>query len=795
MTTLVKIGIFIVSVLVILAVALAILIQTQVTPEKVRETLLPLVEKSLQRDIEVGEVNIGLFSGISVADLKVMQKGSTEEFFSVKSVQLHYQFWPLLTGKVVVDQILLDYPQIYVTRLPDGQFNFSDLLPKSTVNKNSTTVSDSINGSKVLAVNFNLLVKEVNVNEGELQYVDRFENERSPFRYTLNKLNIKAKRITFDKPFPIDLSAVINDSNIDISGNYDLSRQQGDLTLHLAPIDVIPFAPYYRDSFSGKLGSARMALNLEVEIQPDLISSKGKIAFDNVDLVLNQFPETGLKQATLGVDYALNYNFGKQLLDVSTLLLHFNDINLGVEGELNLSSSDPFVVFTLLFDQFDLREVMQNLPMELSRDYQKYSFAGVIDGQVDFAGKLSSGLNLLKSAELSLSDIRASAENFRAGISGDISYNDKVLQTENLLLQYGDQQAQLQLKAEKSATDIFFGDFVLTADILNLNKILPESGGKITRASKKASNLPQIKRQKTWADEIDPIDIPIAMDGKLAVNRFIYKELNIDKVTADLSLKKNRLSIRNLSSKIGGGGLKASSFINFGVKGFAYQGEIALNQPNAMTLVRGLFPETEHSVSGQLQWQSSFSGRGTLPDNLLRALQLKGEFNLQNGEAKGSPVIEGMADFLGNSDLKILSFQTLTGQYNLHDGLARINGHLGSSKTKLTSTGTINIDGRLNLQLDTRFAPEIMNKLRVGKSLKQSISDQDGWGYLPLQIQGTLSYPKVGYDSVVLQNQVIDKAKEKVSQKLLDTIAPGAGGEVEPIKKMLDNTLNKLFGK
>jgi len=88
-----------------------------------------------------------------------------------------------------------------------------------------------------------------------------------------------------------------------------------------------------------------------------------------------------------------------------------------------------------------------------------------------------------------------------------------------------------------------------------------------------------------------------------------------------------------------------------------------------------------------------------------------------------------------------------------------------------------------------------MNKLRVGKSLKQSISDQDGWGYLPLQIQGTLSYPKVGYDSVVLQNQVIDKAKEKVSQKLLDKIAPGAGAEVEPIKKMLDNTLNKLFGK
>jgi len=34
-----------------------------------------------------------------------------------------------------------------------------------------------------------------------------------------------------------------------------------------------------------------------------------------------------------------------------------------------------------------------------------------------------------------------------------------------------------------------------------------------------------------------------------------------------------------------------------------------------------------------------------------------------------------------------------------------------------------------------------------------------------------------------------------VSGKLLEKIAPGAGEDAEPIRKMLDNTLNKLFGK
>lgn len=794
MSTPVKIIIFMVGMLLILAVALTVVIKTQVTPEKVRETLLPLAEKSLHRNVDFGEIKIGLFSGISVADLQVMQKKGDEEFFSVKAVELHYQFLPLLTGKVVVDQILLDQPKISVTRLPDGQFNFSDLLPESTGDKNTTVVAND-KESTSLPKAFNLLVKEVDIKGGELQYVDKFINARSPFRYALEQLNFKARQITFDKAFPIDLSAVINDSNIDISGHYDLSRQAGDLIVHLAPLNLVQFAPYYRSAIPGKLGSAQLALNLEVDIEPELISSKGQIDLKDVDLVLDQFPKSGLKGAKLGADYALSFNPQKQLLKISTLLLNFNEINLGAEGEFDLSAAEPYMVLTLLLKQFDLREVMQNLPGELSKDYQKYSFAGLIDGQISLSGKLDSGIGLVNSAQFSLSDVRASSENLRAGISGDITYVDKVLQTENLFLQYGDQQAQLQVKAERATDNIFRGEFALSAETLDLNKILPESNDIAKDASGNGTDVPQTERQKSLAEEIGPYDLPIDMAGTLAVNRLIYKKLNIDKVTADLSLKDNYLSIQNLSSQIGAGELKGSSRIHLGVKGFTYNGQMALSQPNVTTLVSGLFPESQQSVSGQLQWQNNFSGRGTLPDNLLQALKLKGDFKLQQGIAKGFPLLEQLAGFFGSPELKVLSFQSLTGQYNLQDGLTHINAHLDSSKAKLTPTGTINVDGRLNLLLDARFAPEILDKLGVSKSLKETVSDQNGWGKLPLQIQGTLAQPKIGYDSKALQNQAVDKAKEKASEKLLEKIAPGAGEDAEPIRKMLDNTLNKLFGK
>jgi len=84
-----------------------------------------------------------------------------------------------------------------------------------------------------------------------------------------------------------------------------------------------------------------------------------------------------------------------------------------------------------------------------------------------------------------------------------------------------------------------------------------------------------------------------------------------------------------------------------------------------------------------------------------------------------------------------------------------------------------------------------LGKLGLNKVLKKTVADQDGWGTLPLLIRGTLDDPQVSYNSVALQDQVVEKA----SQKLLEKLVPEGDGNAEPIKKLLDNTLNKLFGK
>ncbi|SEA47364.1 AsmA protein [Desulfuromusa kysingii] len=791
MSTPVKISIYFVVVAAILAVVLTIFVKTHVTADNVRKEFLPLLEKTLDREVDFGAVSIGLFSGISVSDLNVKEKNGKDIFFTVEAVELHYQLLPLLLGNVIIDRVNFDRPVISCSRLDQGDYNFSDLLISKTPRSHINPIIDNINISEILSATFNLLVKEVIVNDGTLLFVDKLKNPVSPFRYTLNHLQIKARQIAFDKPFPVDLSAVLNGSNIDISGHYDLSQQTGDLTVHLAPLDILPFAPYYRDSLPGTLGSANLALKLEADLQPGLIASKGMVALDNVDLIFNSQTHARLKDTQLTVDYALTYDATQELFDLSTLLLSINDINLGAEGKVDLSATDPFLVATLFLKKIDLREVMQSLPADLTRPYQKYSIAGIVDGQIDLSGRLSSGTELLKSARLNLTDVRASAENLRAGVSGDLVYKDRMFQSQNLQLQYGDQQALLQFKFENVQEHHLQGNFTLTAQTLDVNKLLGRSDIVNNSTTRNRDRSRELQRQPSLADDIGPFDFPVDLTGGVAINRLLYNDLPLDKVTATLSLKNNYLTILNLDGLVAGGELKTSSVINLAEQGLTYQGTLAVSQSKIIPLVGGVLPDLQSNISGSLQLHNSFSGRGTLAANVLRYLHLKGSFNLTNGQLSGSSMQDGLAEFLGSTDLKTLNFDSLSGQYEWQDGVSQISTHLDSSRVKISPFGTIGSAGQVDLLVGTNFAPEILAKMNISQNLKHTISDRQGWGRLPLLVQGDLSEPQFGYDSEALQKQIVAINNQQHAEE----VRQADQDDKKSVKKMLDNTLNKLFGK
>jgi len=188
----------VIGILVLLSGGALLLVKLLVTPEMLRKSVLPRVEKVVQRRIEMDDAKIGLFSGIVLKGVKIYEKDGKQPFVSFAEARLHYQLLPLLSRRVVVDEVVLDTPEITIVRNLDGSFNFSDLLRKKqtetpTAEKEKTP--------------FTFAVSKVEVTDGQVLYDERKGLFSSPFTYNLQDVSIKINNLTPDQPFPLEFEA------------------------------------------------------------------------------------------------------------------------------------------------------------------------------------------------------------------------------------------------------------------------------------------------------------------------------------------------------------------------------------------------------------------------------------------------------------------------------------------------------------------------------------------------------------------------------------------------------------
>lgn len=198
-----------VGVPVLLAGGALLLVKVLVSPDMIRKSVLPRVEKAVHRRIEMADAKIGLLSGITLKGLKVYEKDGRGVFVSLGEVRLHYQLLPLLSRRVVVDEIVLDSPEIHVVRNNDGTFNFSDLLrrekPDAPVREERTPLT--------------FAVASIDVASGSVSYEDRKGISGRQFVYTVRNIDIDVTDFTPDLPFPVELGATVPGAELAFSGS------------------------------------------------------------------------------------------------------------------------------------------------------------------------------------------------------------------------------------------------------------------------------------------------------------------------------------------------------------------------------------------------------------------------------------------------------------------------------------------------------------------------------------------------------------------------------------------------
>jgi AsmA protein len=86
-----------------------------------------------------GDLQLNLFPkiGVTLAGARLSEHGSTEEFAGVDKLRVALALFPLLSGDVVVDEVVLDGLRVRVIKHADGTMNLDDLLSLDQTDNNA----------------------------------------------------------------------------------------------------------------------------------------------------------------------------------------------------------------------------------------------------------------------------------------------------------------------------------------------------------------------------------------------------------------------------------------------------------------------------------------------------------------------------------------------------------------------------------------------------------------------------------------------------------------------------------
>ncbi|MEA1866570.1 MAG: AsmA family protein, partial [Thermodesulfobacteriota bacterium] len=155
----------------VVLVGLSLFVHFYLTEDRVKALVIPQAEKTLGRTVQIGEIDVGLFSGITVKDFTVKEADGHTDFVSTKEFVLRYDLLPLLQKKIVVSKVRLDGLYIRVLRDKDGLFNFETLAvlaaaepgkqkPEDTEKPASVALPLALTVNKVIVDNAQLVVRD-----------------------------------------------------------------------------------------------------------------------------------------------------------------------------------------------------------------------------------------------------------------------------------------------------------------------------------------------------------------------------------------------------------------------------------------------------------------------------------------------------------------------------------------------------------------------------------------------------------------------------------------------------------
>ncbi len=140
--------------------------------EKAKQIAIEKGTELLEREIEIETASVSFWGGIGIQLDNIVIKNqngfSNENFLTAKSLDVKLQFWPLISGDVAIDRLILKEPKINLYKQKSGNNNFTFKRLEKDVPQNITEKVSPETKAVAAIVTF----ENIEIQNGTLGYID-----------------------------------------------------------------------------------------------------------------------------------------------------------------------------------------------------------------------------------------------------------------------------------------------------------------------------------------------------------------------------------------------------------------------------------------------------------------------------------------------------------------------------------------------------------------------------------------------------------------------------------------------
>lgn len=380
-------------------VAASLALHSLLSPERLRIMLVEPVEERLGRKIEIGAIEISLFSGIDIKDIVVREKDPAREFASIDNFRLRYELLPLFRKRLVIKEVSIDKPSLKIFRNAQGVFNFADisLKPKKVQKEIPPPELHTVKPLPLTLIFDQVKISDLNLTltdqTGELPAITSTDGDLS-LAVTLGKTLAEAKyqgtldlivNTAFNGSKPVLLlRSTVSDQLISFKGElnveFDKLRFKGQLANQLSAPDLT------MDLQGDTLDLKKLAGLKAAGHGPGGESTHVAPASAEPRPPSRQFRAHGtisikkLQRGKLAIqDLNLTYNFADNLLDLTALSAGLFGGSISGKAGLQLGGPTPAFRGQLRADKLQMAAAMEAM------DKPKGYLAGELSA--DFSGR------------------------------------------------------------------------------------------------------------------------------------------------------------------------------------------------------------------------------------------------------------------------------------------------------------------------------------------------------------------------------------------------------------------------